>query len=119
MLWSRPVSRLNATAFRKETTMLYKTIILELLRQRPKIYDELRQKRILLPTMEFYAKQLKTRHEAWVQQLSQSKLDSNQNQVASAALEIALADLESALNSPNDSEPISVFTQPPTTPTKQ
>ena len=35
--------------------MQYKTIILELLEQRPQMHEELRQSRKLLPTLEFYA----------------------------------------------------------------
>ena len=39
--------------------MQYKTIVLELLQQRPEIHDQLRSQRMLLPTMEHYASELK------------------------------------------------------------
>ena len=51
--------------------MQYKTIILELLQQRPEIHEQLRKDRKLLPAMEFYARELKTSHEAWKETLSQ------------------------------------------------
>ena len=50
--------------------MQYKTIILELLQQRPEMHDQLRKDRKLLPTMELYARELKTSHEAWKETLS-------------------------------------------------
>ena len=49
--------------------MQYKTIILELLQQTRR-YDQLRKDRKLLPTMERYARELKTSHEAWKELLS-------------------------------------------------
>jgi hypothetical protein len=49
----------------KEETMHYKTIILELLEQRPKMREELRQSRKLLPTLEFYASELKDSLSPW------------------------------------------------------
>ena len=55
----------------KETTMQYKTMILELLQQRPEMHDQLRKERKLLTTMERYARELKTSHEAWKELLSQ------------------------------------------------
>ena len=45
--------------------MQYKTIVLELLQQRPEMHDQLRRNRMLLPTLELYASELKTSHEAW------------------------------------------------------
>ena len=39
--------------------MQYKTIILELLQQRPQMHEQLRKERKLLPTMERYARELK------------------------------------------------------------
>lgn len=91
--------------------MQYKTIVLEILRHHPQIHEQLRSKRVLLPTLEFYARRLKTSHEAWKDRLSQATPGSNPGQVASAALEIALKELEDSLNSgfsPCDSEPLSI-----------
>jgi len=77
--------------------MQYKTIILELLQQRPQIHEQLRQERKLLPTLEIYAKELKESHEAWREQLSQANPGSEVNQIASEAMEMALKDLEDRL----------------------
>jgi len=79
--------------------MQYKTIILELLQQRPQMHEQLRKERKLLTTLEFYAKELKTSHEAWKELLEQSKPGSDQSQIASEALEIALKGLEDRLPS--------------------
>jgi len=83
--------------------MRYKTIILELLQQRPKMHDQLRKDRKLLPTMERYAKELKASHEAWKQLLSELRPGSDTSQIASEALEIAIKELEDRL--PTESPP--------------
>ena len=88
--------------------MHYKTIVLELLQQQPQIHQQLASKRALLPTLELYARELKTSHEAWKETLGQEKLGSDQSQIASEALEMALKELEERLPSasqPNDNEP--------------
>ena len=79
--------------------MHYKTIILEMLEQRPKMREELRQSRKLLPTLEFYASELKDSHEDWKDRLLQAKPDSDPSQIASEAMELALKDLEDRLPS--------------------
>jgi len=91
--------------------MQYKTIILELLEQRPQIYDQLRKQRKLLTTVEMYARELKTRHEAWKETLDQAQPGSDQSQIAFEALEMALKDLEDRLPSeslPKDNETLSL-----------
>ena len=45
--------------------MLYKTIVLELIQEQPALHERLRTSRTLLPTMNSYASELKTSHEAW------------------------------------------------------
>ena len=77
--------------------MHYKTIILEMLEQRPKMREELRQNRTLLPTLEFYASELRDSHEDWKDRLLQAKPDSDPSQIASEAMELALKDLEDRL----------------------
>jgi hypothetical protein len=77
--------------------MLYKSIILEILQQRPKMHAQLRKDRKLLPTMERYAKELKTSHEAWKDLLSGLRPGSDKSQIKSEALEIALKELEDRL----------------------
>jgi len=91
--------------------MHYKTIVLELLKQRPEMHEQLRKKRTLLQTMELYAQELKRKHEALKDVLSQARPGSNPSQIASEALEIALEDLENCLDSespPDEDEPISL-----------
>ena len=78
-------------------TIRYQTIVFELLQQRPQIYEQLRQERKLLTTMELHARELKTSHEEWKQVLSQAKPGSDPSQIASEALEMALQELEDRL----------------------
>jgi hypothetical protein len=77
--------------------MHYKTIILEMLEQRPRMREELRQSRKLLPTLEFYASELKDSHEDWKDRLLQTKPESDPSQIASQAMELALKDLQDRL----------------------
>jgi hypothetical protein len=91
--------------------MQYKTIVLELLQQRPEMHNQLRSKRMLLPTLERYASELKASHEAWKDHLSQARPGSDRSQIASEALEIALKELQDRLPSgspPDENEPLSV-----------
>src|SRR5580704_3755966 len=83
--------------------MQYKSIVLELLQQRPEIHDQLRKQRKLLLTMEHYAKELQTSHRAWAELLTQMRPGSDKHQILSEALEIALKELEDRL--PSDSAP--------------
>jgi hypothetical protein len=76
---------------------LYKTIVLELLEQRPEMHDQLRKERMLLATMERYAAELKALHDAWEEQLSQARPGSDESQSSSEALEIVLQELEASL----------------------
>jgi len=78
--------------------MHYKTMVLELLKQHPKIHNQLRKKRLLLPALDRYARALKASHEAWKDRLSQAKPGSDPSQITSEALEIALKDLEDSLS---------------------
>jgi hypothetical protein len=91
--------------------MQYKTIVLELLRRRTELHEQLRKERKLLTTMEYYANQLKESHDAWKETLAQPRPGSDPSQISSEALELALRDLEdrlpSALPSVED-EPLSL-----------
>jgi hypothetical protein len=82
-----------------ETLMQYKTIVLELLKERTELHDQLRKERKLLSTMELYARELKTSHEAWKQLLSPMRPGSDPSQITNEALEIALKELEDRLPS--------------------
>ena len=91
--------------------MQYKTIVLQLLEQRPELHDRLRKSRTMLPTMERCARQLKGRHEAWKEILAQARPGSAASQIASEALELALKELEDRLSrgSPlEENEPLSL-----------
>jgi len=91
--------------------MQYKTIVLELLKERTELHEQLRLTRRLLPTLETCAKELKASHESWKETLSGAKPDSDPSQIASEALELALKELEDRLPSvspPDDKEPLSL-----------
>ena len=90
--------------------MQYKTIVLELLQQFPEIHDQLRKDRKLLATVEMYARELKSSHEAWKERLSQEKPGSDQSQIASEALELAMQELQDRLPSGqvDENEPLSL-----------
>jgi hypothetical protein len=94
-----------------EMPMLYKTICLQLLQDRPQLYDQLCRQRQALPTLNRLAAELKTRHEAWKEQLELVHPGSDASQIASEALEIALQELEASLPAdslPDESEPLSL-----------
>jgi len=91
--------------------MQYKTIVLHLLEQHPEIRDQLKKDRQMLPTMERYALDLKTRHEAWKDRLSLAMPESDPSHIASEALELALKELEDRLPTAShrdDNEPLSL-----------
>jgi hypothetical protein len=95
----------------KETTMLYKTIVLSLLQQRPEIHEKLRKARRLLPTLEYFAQELKRDHETQMDLLWQAKPGSQPSQIASEAMEMVVKDLEDRLPSEfllNEAEPLSL-----------
>ena len=91
--------------------MQYKTIVLELLRDRTELHEQLRLTRRLLPTLETCARELKASHESWKESLSHSNPGSEPSQIASEALELALKELEDRLPSlspQDDQEPLSL-----------
>ena len=77
--------------------MLYKTIVLELIQDRPVLYEQLRKRRILLPTVNRLAGELKARHQAWKQELQATRPGSD-SQIASEAMEPAVKELEDRLS---------------------
>jgi hypothetical protein len=91
--------------------MQYKTIVLALLEQRTELYEQLRQTRQLLPTLEALATELRDHHLALTESLTQASPDSDPCQIPSQALELAVKDLEDCLPSvlpPDDQEPLSL-----------
>jgi hypothetical protein len=106
-VWSARKTTLRLSA--KEVTMQYKTIALELLEQRPELHEQLRRQRKLLVAMEFYASELKALHEAWKKQLLERRPDSDESQIATEALELALQELQGCLESaspPDETDPL-------------
>jgi hypothetical protein len=85
--------------------MQYKTIVLELLQERPLLHELLRQQRMLLRTLEELASALKSNHEAWKRRLQASRPDSDASQIASEAAEIALQELEDCLPPESPADP--------------
>jgi len=77
--------------------MQYKTIVLELLKERTELHEQLRLTRRLLPTLETCARQLKTSHETWKETLTEANPGSDPSQIASEAMEMAIKELEDRL----------------------
>ena len=95
----------------KATSMMYKTIVLELLEQSPELHEDLRRERKLLPVLDLYSTELKTSHETWKDRLSQAKPGSEESQIASEAMEIALKELQDRLRTespPAENAPLSL-----------
>jgi hypothetical protein len=99
----RPKTTLSLTQMEKTMMYQYKTICLGLLEQRPQIYDQLRQSRTLLPTLNRLASELKARHQAWIQDLQATRPGSD-SQIASEAMELALSELEDRLSADSEEE---------------
>jgi len=79
--------------------MQYKTIALEMLKDRKDLHEQLRLTRRLLPTMEACAKELKASHEHWIQNLADQNPGNAPSQISSEAMELALQELEDRLPS--------------------
>lgn len=91
--------------------MQYKTMVLELLQQRPQIHESLREQRSLLATVETQARELKGRHEELMQVFLQMKPENESGQIPSMALELAIQELEQRLDSgsfPERTAPLSL-----------
>jgi hypothetical protein len=79
--------------------MHYKTMTLELIKQRPQLHEHLRASKTLLATMERYALMLKASHEAWMAHLNETLPGSGRSQLSSEAIDIAVKELEHHLGS--------------------
>lgn len=77
--------------------MQYKTIVLELLKSRTRLHEQLRRARLLMPAMETCASLLKASHEEWIASLTKSQPGSDPGQISSQALEFSLKELEDRL----------------------
>lgn len=77
--------------------MPYKTIILALLQSAPPLHEQLRRGRMLLAATETLATALKARHEELKKELAATRSELDPAQAASAAMEIAAAEMEHRL----------------------
>ncbi len=78
--------------------MHYKTIVLELLQEQyPKLHEQLRQERTLLMTLDEYANELKSAHLAWMDEIRRASPESDESQVSSEALQLAIEHLQGGL----------------------
>ena len=92
---------------------LYKNIVMEMLQDRPSLYEQLRLRRTLLQSMEQLAMALKSCHQGWMTQLAETRPGSAPSQISSEALELALQELQDSLPPPSppsgeDMEPLSL-----------
>jgi hypothetical protein len=88
--------------------MHYQSIVLELLEDRPQLRAHLKRQRRMLLAVESGVQTLKAIHENWKAELSRLRPDSAPSQIASEALELALAELTDRLpceSSVNDETP--------------
>ena len=79
--------------------MHYKTIVLELLQDRPEMYESLRSSKRLLTAMDAYAIELRTRHLELKGSVGRLRPASDPSQIASEALELAVQELQERLPS--------------------
>lgn len=77
--------------------MQYKTIVLELIRQRPRLHARLRRKRQLLAEVNRLAGDLKARHEELTTTLTKGRAAIDPVQAPGAAMEIGLKEVEHRL----------------------
>jgi hypothetical protein len=73
--------------------MHYKTIVLEMLRDRPTYHRRLCQLHMLLPTVERHARELKADREAWNRDLSRLNPELDPTLIGSLAMEHAVKEL--------------------------
>ena len=91
--------------------MQYKTITLELIRERTGLYKRLRRTRRLLSALDAHAAELRTNHEAAKEAIVRQRPGSDPSQVAAEALELAILELRDRLpsgSSKDGAEPMSL-----------
>jgi hypothetical protein len=91
--------------------MNYKTIVLELLQDRPELQLTLQAGKTLLPTLHRCAAELRSSHEEWKNRLSLARPGSDESQIESEAMEFAVKELEGRLLSkspPPGTQPLSL-----------
>ena len=89
----------------------YKTITLELIHERPELYERLRCGKMLLPAMDAYATELRDLHQHWKERLAGMHPGRPTAMTAAEALELAIEDLQGGLPSASaesDAAPLSL-----------
>ena len=79
--------------------MHYKTIVLELIQDRPELYERLRSSKRLLPAVDAYATELRSEHLALQAQILSRRPGSEPSQIAAEALEMAIDEFQGRLPS--------------------
>jgi hypothetical protein len=79
--------------------MQYKSIVLEMIRDRPELYESLRSSKRLLTAMEAYAGELREMHQELRTAVARRQPGSDPNQIAAEALEMAIGELQDRLPS--------------------
>lgn len=87
----------------------YKTIVLELLRDRPALHEQLRASGTLLASMEQLAVAFRACHLEHLKELAQSRPGSDPFQLSSEAMEMALQELQDSLPSESSGEDTATF----------
>ena len=88
----------------------YKTIVLELLQDRPALHEPLRANGTLLQSMEQLAIALRACHLGWMAKLAETRPGSDPSQLSSEALELAVSELQDDL--PDESQTSETAMQP-------
>lgn len=79
--------------------MHYNTITLELIREQPELYEQLRSTKRLLPSMDAYAVDLRTSHRAMIETFTRKWPSRDRRQIEAEALEMAIEELRNRLSS--------------------
>ena len=83
---------------------MYQTLILQMIKQRRELAYELKTAKKLMATVQNLAKDLKARHQELKTLLIEAKPGSDENLMSSEALEIALKEIENALDSSSEQD---------------
>lgn len=87
----------------------YKTIVLELLRDRTALHEQLRASGTLQASMEQLAVAFRECHLERIKELAESRPGSDPAQLSSEAMELALKELQDSLAGESGSEDIELF----------
>jgi len=78
--------------------MQYTNIVLELLQEQyPTLHQLLREEKTLFVCLEEYARELRTAHLAWIEEIHRANPETGARQIASEALELAIEHLQGSL----------------------